>query len=546
MNSKRVPSRALALALAALTATGLSLTVDAAAYASPQKATTKASTGKKAATPVGTSTTFTPTVADPTTATAEELIAGAEAAGLPAPTTAPGTGFVKQTDGSDTARTFLAQAAADDSTAGGEITRDEILARAQSWIDQQVPYSQTAYHTDSNGTYRQDCSGFVSMAWHLSVGSNNNWGATTWTLPNYATRLGSLDDLLPGDMIDKEDQHVVLFKGWTDSSHTTAVIMEEARPGTNARQTTLSRSYLTDNGFHPYRYDKVIERRVNTTPSLNGDANADMAVLSTDGDLAIRNNIGAGDGFGTSQTVSQGWANFLGNPGQGRLYFADVNGDGLKDLVVHSTDGDVAIRLNLGAGDGFGTSKVVSQGWANFLGGAGKGRLYFADANGDGNADMLVHSPDGDVALRLNIGAGDGFGTSKVVSQGWANFLGNSGQGRLSFADANGDGNADMIVHSTDGDVALRLNLSAGDGFGTSKTVSQGWANFLGGAGKGRLYFADANGDGNADMLVHSPDGDVALRLNIGAGDGFGTSKTVSQGWANFLGNSGQGRLYFD
>ncbi|KOG21594.1 FG-GAP-like repeat-containing protein, partial [Streptomyces viridochromogenes] len=122
--------------------------------------------------------------------------------------------------------------------------------------------------------------------------------------------------------------------------------------------------------------------------------------------------------------------------------------------------------------------------------------------NGDGNADMLVHSPDGDVALRLNIGAGDGFGTSKVVSQGWANFLGNSGQGRLYFADANGDGNADMIVHSTDGDVALRLNLSAGDGFGTSKTVSQGWANFLGGAGKGRLYFADANGDGNADMLV--------------------------------------------
>ncbi|WP_051787308.1 MULTISPECIES: glycoside hydrolase domain-containing protein [Streptomyces] len=280
--------------------------------------------------------------------------------------------------------------------------------------------------------------------------------------------------------------------------------------------------------------------------SLNGDANADMAVLNTAGDLAIRNNIGAGDGFDGGSVVSQGWANFLGNPGQGRLYFADTDGDRLKDLVVHSTDGDIAIRRNLGAGKGFGSSTVVSQGWANFLGGAGKGRLYFADANDDGDADMIVHSPDGDVAIRLNHNNGDYFDGGSVVSQGWANFLGNAGQGRLSFADANGDGNADMIVHSTDGDIAIRPNLGAGDGFGTSKTVSQGWANFLGGTGKGRLYFADATGDGNADMLVHSTDGDIAIRPNLGAGDGFGTSKTVSQGWANFLGNPGQGRLSFD
>ncbi|MGW8366992.1 glycoside hydrolase domain-containing protein, partial [Streptomyces wedmorensis] len=53
--------------------------------------------------------------------------------------------------------------------------------------------------------------------------------------------------------------------------------------------------------------------------SLNGDANADMAVLNTAGDLAIRNNIGAGDGFDGGSVVSQGWANFLGNAGQGRL-----------------------------------------------------------------------------------------------------------------------------------------------------------------------------------------------------------------------------------
>ncbi|MFE4592198.1 hypothetical protein ACFRK6_21225, partial [Streptomyces laurentii] len=381
MKSHRVTSRGLALALAALTAAGLSLTVSPAAHATPHKTTVSASAGEKKVTPGGKSVAFTPTVPNPTTATAEQLLAGARAAGIPAPTTYAdgGTGGAGASGRSITSSQSATLAA--DSTVGGEITRDEILARAQSWIDQQVPYSQTMYHTDANGTYRQDCSGFVSMAWHLSSSAGNNYGETTWTLPQFADRLGGLDDLRPGDMIDDEDQHVVLFKAWTDSAHTSAIVLEEARPGTDARQSTVSRSYLLDNGFHPYRYKKVVDRRVNT-PSLNGDAAADMAVLDTAGDLAVRGNTGAGAGFDGGSVVSKGWANFLGNNGQGRLYFADATGDGLSDLIVHSTNGDIAIRRNLGAGRGFDGGSVVSKGWANFLGNNGQGRLYFADATG--------------------------------------------------------------------------------------------------------------------------------------------------------------------
>ena len=40
---------------------------------------------------------------------------------------------------------------------------NEILARARIWIDNQVPYSQTAIRDG----YRTDCSGFVSYAWQL-------------------------------------------------------------------------------------------------------------------------------------------------------------------------------------------------------------------------------------------------------------------------------------------------------------------------------------------------------------------------------------------
>lgn len=50
-------------------------------------------------------------------------------------------------------------------TPSGKISRDEIVSRAQDWVNRRIPYSQEAY-TDG---YRQDCSGMVSMAWKSST-----------------------------------------------------------------------------------------------------------------------------------------------------------------------------------------------------------------------------------------------------------------------------------------------------------------------------------------------------------------------------------------
>ena len=139
------------------------------------------------------------------------------------------------------------------SAVNGPISRSEVLARAQNWVDRGIWYSQSAYTTDVTGTmkYRQDCSGFVSMAWHL----NNSY--VTSTLPGVSTQLGSLDELQPGDMIDNVSTHVVLFVGWTDSTHQTAKIVEEQKTGTQAHYTTYSRSYINSNGYHGYRYNRI-------------------------------------------------------------------------------------------------------------------------------------------------------------------------------------------------------------------------------------------------------------------------------------------------
>ena len=48
------------------------------------------------------------------------------------------------------------------------ITRPQIIARGMTWVKKQVPYSQARYYRG----YRQDCSGFVSMAWNARRSAN--------------------------------------------------------------------------------------------------------------------------------------------------------------------------------------------------------------------------------------------------------------------------------------------------------------------------------------------------------------------------------------
>lgn len=121
-----------------------------------------------------------------------------------------------------------------------------MLERASRWVDQHVPYSQSAYHSDGEGrSYRTDCSGFVSMAWHAN---DSYW---TGSLPQISRTI-SYDALQPGDALLKST-HTALFVRWADSSHTSMVIMEETSGG--ARQTVYSSARYHQ--FTPIRYTNI-------------------------------------------------------------------------------------------------------------------------------------------------------------------------------------------------------------------------------------------------------------------------------------------------
>ncbi|MGW0705131.1 peptidoglycan-binding protein [Streptomyces sp. NPDC002643] len=135
------------------------------------------------------------------------------------------------------------------------ITRAEIIRRARTWIVAEVPYSMTEYWSDG---YRQDCSGFVSMAWKLP---GNEW---TGSLDKFAERI-SKDDLEPGDMLlfhnpndPQKGSHVVIFGGWTDDTHTEYIAYESTRP--HARRLVTPYSYWNNSSrYVPYRYKGLVE-----------------------------------------------------------------------------------------------------------------------------------------------------------------------------------------------------------------------------------------------------------------------------------------------
>lgn len=141
-------------------------------------------------------------------------------------------------------------------------TRAEIIRRAKKWVAAKVPYSMSRYWPDG---YRQDCSGFVSMAWNLP---GNEW---TGSLDQYGVRIAR-EDLQPGDILlfhnpadPEKGSHVVLFGGWTDYRRTHYLAYESTRP--HARRLITPYAYWSHSDrYVAYRYKGLMSGAAGTKP----------------------------------------------------------------------------------------------------------------------------------------------------------------------------------------------------------------------------------------------------------------------------------------
>jgi hypothetical protein len=327
---------------------------------------------------------------------------------------------------------------------GDAITTSQMISRADDWMQAQVPYSQSNGWQDagSGGPYREDCSGFVSMAWGLSP------SLVTSTLPQVATvtdgNITGDTNLNPGDALDYPADHVVLFDSWINKSAGTFNYDAEHTYGqvTNQSQDSIYDSTLEGfaiSDFEALRYSniKVVSPPPTTTvDSPTGPAVSNPLAAGGAGDLEVYGTMSNGTLDESYWNSSSGWhTNNLGGSITG-VPTAVYNPIG-KDLEVYATGTNGTLQENY----------WNSSGWhTNNLGGSITGSpsaVYNPIANG-GAGDIEVYATGKTGALE-EIWWNKSSGWSS-----WSNLAGSiTGSPSALFNKLGGGGAGDLEVYAT-------------------------------------------------------------------------------------------------
>ncbi|MFI1884560.1 C40 family peptidase [Streptomyces jumonjinensis] len=385
------------------------------------------------------------------------------------------------------------------STVDGEISRTEVIARAKYWLGKGIPYDQGGSYPDQDGrNYRTDCSGYVSMAWHLGTSAN------TQTLPNYSHEI-SRSDLKPGDILNSFYDHVILFDKWEDAARTKfSYYSFGSTPVKHVTGVSINASHFDGrpNGdYKALRYNKIIDDAAGR--DFTGDGRDDLLGISDAGDLKL---------FGTNAdlsfvttTVGPGWAT------KDLASATDFNGDGKGDIVAADrVTGD--LHLWTGRGDGsFNGATKIGDGWTNIE------QLTAGDFTGDGKGDIIAITKN-TANLLLFTSTGSALSDAKTLgTAGWGNVK------NLAAGDFTGDGKADIVATN---ETSGQLSLYPSNGTGLNGAAVIGSSFHL----KDKLTMADLNKDGNSDVIATDrTTGDLTIYASNGSI--ISDTRKIGDGW---------------
>lgn len=257
---------------------------------------------------------------------------------------------------------------------------------------------------------------------------------------------------------------------------------------------------------------------------LNSDGKPDLVVSnlagpnqSGDGVLGVL--LGNGDGtFKPALTFGSG------GYGASSVVVADINGDGMPDVLVANTcvssndctNGTVSVFLGKGNGT-FRPPVTYSSGGQSAV------SVAVADVNGDGKLDLLVANQsgenNGDGSVGVLLGNGNGTFRPPVTYD-----AGDSVTSSLAVADLKGNGKQDLVVTNS-GHATVNVLLGNGDGTFQAAVVYS-----TGGEIPVSVAVADVNGDGKPDLIVANWYSGT-LGVLLGNGDGtFQAAATYSSG----------------
>lgn len=281
-----------------------------------------------------------------------------------------------------------------------------------------------------------------------------------------------------------------------------------------------------------------------TLADIDGDGLSDVVAFASDGiyvALSVRDSFGSPKKWSSEFGSATAWANMDTFP----RTFADVNGDGLPDVIGFKADG-VYLALNTGLVFSAMTKQLGDFGTltANpYLNSSEHPRMVF-DANGDGFPDIVGFSKTG---IYIALGNGVGFSVAKKwtsdfsIDSGWSSH----DLYPRTFADVNGDGIPDLVGFKGDG---TYLSINTGvillpaekilSDFGASTATSYSSQKAF------PRYVADMNGDGRADIVGFSANG---INVSLSSGNAFGTATRWVSGFDSVSGyDASTGRMLID
>lgn len=283
---------------------------------------------------------------------------------------------------------------------------------------------------------------------------------------------------------------------------------------------------------NPDFFTKVINPIISfdSTKSLaiadfNGDSKSDMLIYSNvysptlDYHIYLNQTKVQSDSFSFSQSATKPLGTLSGNPME--FQTIDFNGDGRSDIFMYDLGtGSNKIILSNSVANNLSFESTTYQDRILPLQGILKSQLIFADLNGDGNIDYLLCSEDsGTVDIYSQSSNTLQFTKIKTIT-----FPKNSSANTKSFYmnDMNADGLPDFFIRTNN---AISILLNDGNfNFNQYKTLD---VSLLGNPFKlsKRLYFADVNQDGFADMYYYyslnkeGGDGQMQVLMNVSGHD---------------------------
>jgi hypothetical protein len=186
------------------------------------------------------------------------------------------------------------------------------------------------------------------------------------------------------------DRHVALAVAAVDQPQPEFVFADKALDRVTVQHDATALSWLQD------RQNGVLSPNEVVLADLNGDGIPDLIVANGGG-----NNVLVFPGLGNGQFGSA-HSFFVGTDPVG-ITVSDVNGDGVPDLVVaNQGSNDVSVLFGMGQGAAW----TLTNG-PRLRAGTGPVATAVADVNGDGIPDILVaNSQSNDVYLLTGVGAG--------------------------------------------------------------------------------------------------------------------------------------------